>query len=127
MALDRPMIVTREQWERDWLEWPEGTFLALADGEIVGTAGLQRDADIPDRAENALTAVLRGFRGRGIALALKQRTLAFAAESGIREVYTWTQQRNAEMRRLNERLGYRPGGVSVAVRRPLPLTAPTKS
>lgn len=125
MALDRPMLVSREQWERDWLEWPEGTFLALADGEIVGTAGLQRDPDIPERAENALTAVLRGWRGRGIALALKQTTLAFAATNGIREVYTWTQQGNADMRRLNERLGYQPGGVSIAVRRSLPLQAPS--
>lgn len=125
MALDKPMVVTREQWERDWLEWPEGTFLALADGEIVGTAGVQRDADLPERAENALTAVLRGWRGRGIATALKQASLAFAAANGIREVYTWTQQGNADMRRLNERLGYRYGAVSVAVRRPLPLTAPS--
>lgn len=125
MALDKPMLVSREQWERDWLEWPEGTFLALADGQIVGTAGLQRDADVPDRAENALTAVLRGWRGRGIARALKQQSLVFAAANGIREVYTWTQQGNADMRRLNEQLGYRAGGVSVAVRRPLPLTAPS--
>ncbi len=126
MALDRPMLVSMEQWERDWLEWPEGTFIALAGEQIVGTAGLQRDADVPGRAENALTAVLRGFRGRGIARALKQTSLAFAAENGIREVYTWTQQGNADMRRLNERLGYREGAVSVAVRRPLPLAAPTK-
>jgi GNAT superfamily N-acetyltransferase len=124
MALDKPMLVSMEQWDRDWLEWPAGTFLALADGQIVGTAGLQRDADVPGRAENALTAVLRGWRGRGIARALKQATLAFAADNGIREVYTWTQQGNADMRRLNERLGYREGAVSVAVRRPLPLNPP---
>ena len=124
MALDRPMLASREQWERDWLEWPEGTCLALAGGQIVGTAGLQRDADQPERAENALTAVLRGWRGRGIAFALKQTTLAFAAANGISEVYTWTQEGNADMRRLNERLGYRYGMVSIAVRRPLPLRAP---
>ena len=124
MALDRPMVVTREQWERDWLEWPEGTFLALAGGQIVGTAGLQRDVDVPERAENALTGVLRGWRGRGIATALKKTSLSFAAANGIREVYTWTQQGNADMRRLNERLGYREGAVSVTVRRPLPLIAP---
>lgn len=124
MALDRPLLATLEQWERDWLEWPEGTFLALAGDQIVGTAGLQRDADLPDRAENAMTAVLRGWRGRGIARALKQTTLAFSAANGIREVYTWTQQGNGDMRRLNEGLGYREGGVSVAVRRPLPLAVP---
>ncbi|HUG29460.1 MAG TPA: GNAT family N-acetyltransferase [Candidatus Limnocylindria bacterium] len=101
MALDRPLLATLEQWERDWLAWPEATYLALADGQIVGTAGVQRDADRPERAENALTAVLRGWRGRGIASALKRTTLVFAAANGIREVYTWTQQGNADMRRLN--------------------------
>ena len=29
MALDRPVLASLEQWERDWLSWPEGMFLAL--------------------------------------------------------------------------------------------------
>jgi mycothiol synthase len=122
MALDRPLVASIEQWERDWLDSPEATFLALADGEIVGMAGLQRDDDEPERAENALTAVLRGWRRRGIAMALKRTTLAFAAANGIGEVYTWTQQGNVAMRRLNERLGYVERAVSITVRAPLPLT-----
>ena len=81
-------------------------FLALHDGEVVGCAGLGLDADDPARAENALTAVRRDWRGRGIAVHLKQRTLAWAAEHGIAEVYTWTQDGNAAMRALNTRLGY---------------------
>lgn len=124
MALDRPLLATLEQWERDWLAWPEATFIALADGQLVGTAGLQRDADQPERAENALTAVLRGWRGRGIASALKRSTLAFAAANGIREIYTWTQLGNANMRRLNERLGYVERDVSISVRARLPLARP---
>lgn len=124
MALDRPLLATLEQWERDWLAWPEATFMALANGEIVGTAGLQRDADQPERAENALTAVLRGWRGRGIASALKRTTLEFAAANGIREVYTWTQLGNADMRQLNERLGYAERDVSISVRAALPLARP---
>jgi GNAT superfamily N-acetyltransferase len=121
MALDRPIQATTQQWQRDWLESPEATFVALAGGEVVGIAGLQLDEDQPDRAENAITAVLRGWRGRGIAKALKQMTLAWAAEHGIREVYTWTQQGNEVMRALNARLGYVGRGVSVTVRRSLPL------
>ena len=123
MALDRPLVATLEQWERDWLAWPEATFLAMSDDLIVGCAGLQRDVDVPERAENALTAVLRGWRGRGIASALKRTTLAYAAASGIREVYTWTQQGNAAMRRLNQQLGYVERAVSISVRAPLPLSA----
>lgn len=121
MALDRPLLASLEQWERDWLSWPEGMFLALADGEVVGCAGLERDTDHPGRAENALTAVLRGWRGRGIASALKRTALAFAAANGVREVYTWTQRGNADMRRLNEHLGYVTRSESITVRAQLPL------
>lgn len=52
---------------------------------------------------------------------LKRLTLAFAAEHGVREVYTWTQIGNADMRALNERLGYRRRGEALTVRSPLPL------
>ena len=121
MATYRPVLVTREQWERDWLAWPEGMFLALVDGEIVGCAGLERDDDEPSRAENALTAVLRDWRGRGIATALKRTSLAFAAEHGIRRVYTWTQTANEGMRALNKGLGYCYGNVSITVRADLPV------
>ena len=124
MALDRPLLASLEQWERQWLSWPDGMFLAVADGKIVGCAGLERDTDVPERAENALTAVLRGWRGRGIATALKRAALAHAAANGIREVYTWTQLGNADMRRLNEHLGYVQRAVSISVRAPLPLTMP---
>jgi GNAT superfamily N-acetyltransferase len=121
MATYRPVVVTREQWERDWLDWPAGMFLAVVEEEIVGCAGLERDVDEPTRAENALTAVLRGWRGRGIAMSLKRAALAFAAGNGVRQVYTWTQTGNEGMRALNERLGYAYRGVSITVRADLPL------
>ena len=38
-ATDRPIQVTREQWERDWLDWPEAMFLALDGESIVGLRG----------------------------------------------------------------------------------------
>ena len=121
MATYRPIVVTREQWERDWLDWPEGMLLAVVGDEIVGCAGLERDIDEPTRAENALTAVLRGWRGRGIATSLKRATLTFAAANGVRQIYTWTQTGNEGMRALNEQLGYRYRGVSITVRADLPI------
>ena len=54
---------------------------------------------------------------------LKRRTLAFAAANGIREIYTWTQVGNADMRALNERLGYTTRGMSLTIRGPLPLAS----
>jgi mycothiol synthase len=123
MATHLPVVVTREEWERDWLSWPEAMFLALDGDEIVGCAGLEYDPDRPDRSEHAFTAVARRWRRRGLAAALKRLTLHFAAEHGVSEVYTWTQRDNADMRALNERLGYVYGSESITVRGPLPLPA----
>jgi GNAT superfamily N-acetyltransferase len=113
--------ITPEQWEREWVTWPEATFAALADGEVIGMAGLIHDPDRPDRAENALTAVRRDYRGRGLARALKETAIAWASERGLREIYTWTQTGNANMRAVNERLGYVTRTTSISMRRKLPL------
>jgi mycothiol synthase len=120
-AVDRPIELTAEAWEREWKGEPAATFLALAGEEIVGTAGLTLDPDQPHRAEHTLTAVDRDWRGRGVAAALKRLTLHYAATHGLTEVYTWTQRGNENMRRLNEHLGYEYRTVCVKVRRELPL------
>ena len=101
-----PVEVSLDDWEREWVSWPEGSFVALASDEVVGCAGLIRDDDRPDRAENSLTAVRREWRGRGVARALKQTTIAWASARGLREIYTWTQTGNEGMRTVNEKLGY---------------------
>jgi GNAT superfamily N-acetyltransferase len=120
-ALDRPIEISLEDWRREWQVWPEGSFFALAGGELVGMAGLIRDEDQPERAENSLSAVRSDWRRRGIASLLKRTVLAWAAEHGLREVYTWTQNGNAAMRAVNERLGYETRSVGIRVRGPLPL------
>jgi mycothiol synthase len=119
-ALHTPLEISAEQWNTSWRGDP--LFLALHDGEVIGCAGLNRDTDRPERAENALTAVRRTWRGRGIASHLKRRTLHWAALNGLEEVYTWTQVGNAPMRRLNEDLGYVTSRNSITVSRALPLT-----
>jgi mycothiol synthase len=121
MPTPRKIEITLDQWEKEWLNWPEATFVALADGQIVGMAGLEHDADRPDRGENALTAVRRDWRGRGLARMLKETTTAWASAHGIREIYTWTQTGNENMRAVNERLGFVTRNTSISVRRALPL------
>jgi GNAT superfamily N-acetyltransferase len=116
--------VSREEWHRDWTKTPEASFAALAGGEVIGVASLLLDPGQPTRAETGYTAVRREWRGKGVADALKRSTLAWAAGHGIAEVYTWTQQGNARMRAVNERLGYRYGIVSVRLESPLPLRLP---
>jgi mycothiol synthase len=116
-----PLAISADDWEREWMSWPEGTFVALVGDEIVGCAGLLRDDDHPWRAEHSLTAVRRDCRGRGIASALKRTTIAWASESGVRELYTWTQLDNEAMRRLNEHLGYVTRSECLSLEAPLPL------
>jgi GNAT superfamily N-acetyltransferase len=120
-ALDRPIEISLEDWNREWQVWPEASFFALADGELVGMAGLIRDDDRPERAENSLSAVRRDWRRRGVASLLKRTVLAWAAANGLQEVYTWTQNGNAAMRVVNERLGYETRSVAIRVRGRLPL------
>jgi mycothiol synthase len=118
-ATYEPLEVSAEQWASSWAGDP--MFLALHQGEVIGCAGLDRDTDFPERGENALTAVRRDWRGRGIAAHLKLLTLHWAASHGLSELYTWTQVRNAPMLGLNERLGYVVGQTSISLERPLPL------
>jgi mycothiol synthase len=118
-ALHSPLEISATEWNTSWRGNP--MFLALYQGEVIGCAGLNRDADRPERAENALTAVRRDWRGHGIASHLKRLTLQWAAVNGVSELYTWTQSGNSSMVQLNEHLGYVPGQVSITVSRALPL------
>jgi GNAT superfamily N-acetyltransferase len=120
-AVDRPIEIDAHAWNTEWLRDTSCCFVALDDGAIVGLAGYERDAEQPQRGENALTAVRRDHRGRGIARALKQATFHLAAEQGLSELYTWTQQGNVPMQALNRSLGYVDRDVTINVRGALPL------
>jgi mycothiol synthase len=122
MAQISPLDVSLEQWERDWISDPDAMFVALADGEVIGCAGLLPGPDDPGRAEHALTSVRRDWRRRGVAAALKRCCLAWAANHGLREVYTWTQRGNDDMRALNTHLGFTTRTESLTMHAGLPLT-----
>jgi mycothiol synthase len=120
LATDRPASISLRQWLHEEATLPKGSFVALAGGEIVGFSGLL-EHDSPGTAEDGLTVVRREWRRRGLALALKQLELAWAAGNGYTEVVTWTQRENEGMRRLNELLGYDYRGLAVTMCAPLPL------
>lgn len=94
---------------------PEATFLALADGEVVGYAKLSLSLARPTVAMHDMTGVRRGWRGRGIARALKTAEIAWAKQAGYERLETQNEERNEPIRRLNERFGYvvTPGSVTV--------------
>jgi GNAT superfamily N-acetyltransferase len=121
MAVGEELVISHEQWFREEATLPDASFVALSDGEIVGYAGLLEWPGDPMRAEHGLTVVRRAWRGRGVAPALKRRQIAWAAANGLRELVTWTQTGNENMRRVNERLGYEYRGLTLAMIAPLPL------
>jgi GNAT superfamily N-acetyltransferase len=121
MATAERVTISLEDWLADEASFPEGSFVALSDGEIVGYSGLCRLGDDPTLAEDGLTVVRRDWRRRGLATALKRAELHWAAANGIREIITWTQRGNDGMRAANDRLGYIYRAVSVTMRGPIPL------
>lgn len=84
---------------------PALTFIALAGDEVVGYAGLD---EYGVDAFHGLTAVKRAWRGQGVATALKRSQIAAAKKRGVKRLVTESAERNTPMRRLNEKLGYRP-------------------
>jgi len=121
MATAEPVTISLDDWLADEATFPEGSFVALADGEIVGYSGLCRMGDDPSLAEDGLTVVRSDWRRRGLATALKRAELAWAAANGIEEIVTWTQRGNDGMRAANEQLGYVYRSVTVNMRGPIPL------
>jgi mycothiol synthase len=95
----------------EWLEkerhQASAGFVALDDGSVVGYARLY-ETGLPHRLEHGLTAVRRSHRRRGLATALKQAQIRWAADHGYRELVSDMVEGNAPMRAVNERLGYRP-------------------
>lgn len=98
---------------------PEGIFLALAGSEVVGYSKFHLPRAQPGVAMHDVTGVRRPWRGRGIAGALKRAQIAWAKERGYERLETWNETRNAPIRKLNERLGYRLAPGRVLVRGPL--------
>jgi GNAT superfamily N-acetyltransferase len=91
-----------------------------ATDQVVGYASLLLVPGAVRRvAWHDMTAVLRAWRGRGIAAALKRATIAWAVEAGLERLETGNDTDNAPMRAVNGRLGYRPLPDLVVLRGPL--------
>ena len=80
------------------------SFVALDGDRVVGYAILHQHTE--GTGEHSMTGVARSYRGRGIALALKETQIAAAKAAGYRTLRTQNDLGNAPMRRVNEKLGY---------------------
>ena len=100
-----------ESWRKEVLEspnsTPDGWYMAVdRDGRYLGVSNLWRSLEDPSFIWQGLTGVRREARGKGVAMALKLKTVEYAREHGIREIKTWNDQRNRPMLRINEAMGF---------------------
>lgn len=101
---------------------PKDAFFVAVDpdtGRAVGYASLLMVQGSATTAWHDMTAVLRAYRGRGIAQVLKAATIAWALDNGLTALETGNDEGNAPMRAVNARLGYRPLPDAVTMRGPL--------
>lgn len=97
---------------------PEGVIFAVDRGQYIGVTILQKHGD-----EGALyteyTGVLRAYRGRQIALALKVLSIGFARQSGAPYMVTKNDVSNAAMLAVNRKLGYQKISGRIDLSKPL--------
>ncbi len=94
------------------------TVLIAVDGEdYVGVSSLWSQS-IPTRLEVGYTGVLREYRGRGIATALKVAVTGKAKDLGYKEAITTNDSTNVGMLGINRRLGFekRPAWVDYEIK-----------
>jgi len=99
----------------------DGYFLAkdINHGDrFVGVSNLFKNPSDPDVLKQGLTGVLPEYRRRGIATALKLRTVRYALDNGIRQIATRNNTRNLAMLRINEGMGFTKLPAWITLERP---------
>ena len=88
---------------------PEAFFIVRDGSRYVGMSYLHRDDQAPERLLQRITAIHAEYRGRGIALALKLKTIAYAQQHGFHEIRTAVESNNPSMLAINAKLGFVQG------------------
>lgn len=81
-------------------------FLAKYKDFYVGESALKTSEADPELLYQQLTGVVHEYRGMGVAMAVKLRTVEYAQRRGYREIRTWNSSRNGAMLAINTKLGF---------------------
>jgi GNAT superfamily N-acetyltransferase len=108
-----------EDWVEQELDDAAVAFVALEDGRVTGYATLQSLGEDARRLEHGFTGVLPECRRCGIATALGEAQIAWAAARGYEELFTTTGVTNTGLRRQKAKLGYVEEAGPILVRGPV--------
>jgi mycothiol synthase len=86
---------------------PEGYIIAKDGPKYVGMSDVHRIDTEPGVLQQDDTGVIREYRGRGIATALKLKVTEFGQRNGYRMIKTWNDSVNAAMLAVNVKLGFK--------------------
>jgi len=108
---DTPTDTPYDQWLAFEMKNPNlipQAYMIAKDGEkYVGTSVVWRLKKEPRSLYQGLTGVLRQYRGKGIAVALKLRVLDFARKNGFDNIRTFNASTNEGMLNINMKLGFK--------------------
>lgn len=82
----------------------EGFILAIEEDKWIAMSMIINESN--EIFYNSLTGVQRGYRGKGIALAVKLKAIGYAKQKGAKLVRTHNDSNNIPMLNINQKLGY---------------------
>ncbi len=116
VAADMPMPVSFtplsfEQWQAFEMKstnlLPEGYMIAKDGSRYVGLSVVWKHEKKPGNLWQGNTGVLREYRGKGIAVALKTRIIEYARQNNYSFIRTFNDSTNAPMLGINTKLGFK--------------------
>ncbi|MBK7894225.1 MAG: GNAT family N-acetyltransferase [Anaerolineaceae bacterium] len=111
-----PKKMPQEQFKKMFIEspnvLPDGWMIALENGQTIGNSNLDK-GPMPGGLSTGFTGVMRDYRRRGLATALKALSLNWAKQAGYQFIRTGNEEHNP-MLTLNKKLGFQEVTASLA-------------
>lgn len=121
-STDEYVPISFEQYVKSYTDdpvfLPEACFLARIGDEYIGASNLWKDATSTEKLWVGLTGVLKAYRRRGIATAMKIYTINFAKQYGAKIIEADNEENNP-MYQINLRLGFQPKPAYLDYEKPL--------